>query len=1160
MSEQKTLSTIEATRQQALDIALREEGSDRFDVVREAQAAQAQASKDALAEEQGPLERTARSVGAGFELYTGAMSVIDNIALRTSAALESDSFVGGLKAAAFLDPYKDENYNPRDPKIKSKIQSDIASRNLDPAGPDARGLATARSDLEYSVRLNSLDRKLKNTKHIQDSGIFTGTIPAFLGAMVDVDIAVGGGLYTKFKKANALKAAKNLDKLRTGKLDNIYDGALAGASSALIVEGTRATLDPLTSGEDILGAVAFSTIMGAGIGGMLPSQASSVVMDDVTNMSVASKIRKAVYSGRSKERQVQRDPDTPRTTPEGNLSLYERMQPVGDGSIGAAQVRDIQNPDIMMGEKSKEWIGFIEDELYLNDEYFEGIREFKNFVDPDAPLQSRVLQKTAERLYTGLHKIHPNLVPDYDRAMLSENPVLQWMGIKLLNSPLGQIANSRTAANLAQTMEDQVKSKYTVNYRDHYSAYATDKGFDFKNKYMYTTGHEQFGKDIQNLLAHRLKGDDVSVKAHPSVVAAADEIQDAYKTLFNMHKKHGTEGFEDVEWKDGHFKVIWSKERWLQAEHLPGMSTEKLVQAIKTAIIKATPDMSEDLAFDLATAIKRSATDFKTGSPVNAAMTINEDGRKLIEDVVRNTEYDGRRLTDDEVIKRVDAILYSNTEKGQSKVSRRRITMDYTTPIPGTDKTILDLIDPDVSGALDSSVRGQTSEMGRLAATDGLLQRRELPSLIQAVEDAARMAGKDPAADVKIAEDILSLFNEGAYGGGVSGVTNQLNILSRLSYLPQLGITQGAETGIMMSKSSLDGFQKAVGSTYKAMVKGMPDDVQDAVSASGKYLNPRELLGTQHSLDEVSFRDAPHLSKTIDNALHTAQDFMGSISFFYKMTEAQQRLSATINTNYLLNGIKKGTLSKKRLIAMNIDDDAVDLLNRYTDTVSRDVDGHITDINAENWDPEDLDRFRGLIAQQIDYDVQKTRKGQGHTPVHRNDLASIMMNMKGFAMNAFYSKALRNMRLADKQAAAEMVFNLNSSALAVAASAAVNGKLDRMDSEELARRAVNWSAHMSPLLMLTDPLAYVTGTDYAFEGNKQSPFQRYRYAQDGLIGLPAPLSAASQLAGVPRFLPDLLEDGEIDRSTLNSLKAIPVVGRMYGVPWALEEFYKSLKD
>jgi hypothetical protein len=286
---------------------------------------------------------------------------------------------------------------------------------------------------------------------------------------------------------------------------------------------------------------------------------------------------------------------------------------------------------------------------------------------------------------------------------------------------------------------------------------------------------------------------------------------------------------------------------------------------------------------------------------------------------------------------------------------------------------------------------------------------------------------------------------------------------------------------------------------------------------------------------------------------------MGSVSGFYHMTGIQQRVSAEINLNYLMNGVRDGSISQRRLAAMNVDDTLFDVIKKHTDKVERDADGHITDLRIEDWDMDELDKLRAVIKQNIDYDVQKTRRGQDHSFTNKNDLAAVFTNLKTFAMNAMYSKALRNARLADRQAAAEMAYNLAWSSIAVTAHAAVNGKLDKLDGETLARRTLNWSAHVSPTLMLTDPIAYMTGMDYIGD-NGSSPLQRYRYAQDGLIGMPAPLAAAGQLLGVGRTPADLLDDGELDRNTVNSLKAVPVVGRMYGVPWMLDEYYKSIKE
>lgn len=1373
-NQDEILKNIKESKQRRLDVIGGTTGNtdtSRFDVTKENQRVVKKEQEKEYQETTTFGERVKESAAGGLEnsLFD---TVIDDVALRAAAVSEEDTVTGGIKAALF--PFEDKTYNRRDPEVHSEILKEIESLGLDPESAEARSLGTAKSEKERMIRFAEIKGNIDRLKNISRSGVVSGAIPYFMGSMVDADIFIGGGFYSKAKAAAQLKVGAELDAaIKYQRLNNISDGAVAGFKAGVLTEGGKVVLDPDVDGSDLLGTIAMTTILGGGIGGVLPakraedflvsrerakaytdikdkvrkdpeansfkrsmdfvfkaeggfanvkgdaggatmmgiskanfpnqfneiqkiykskgeraaknyaesfyngtfykkvvtpgmdSNTSMVMMDtavlmgtgrakqfykqsggdlnkfldlrqeyhnkragkDVNGVSQSkfikgwtnrvNDLRKEISSGPksrvSTGKGVTPESDTvtptkeadrgPEDTLNDNLGtntpkdktdvVEEPTQAVDEeaiiqaemdavskiklvldkeNSVGAARIKDVNAPDVDIGNKSKELLDLIEEKMY-EDDVLEEIDNFTSFnkldtidspdgVSPEgrfvddefAPLPIKALRAAGEKFYAATNKA--GLSPDYDRGMTSNNKALQFLTYKLLNSPLGQIANSNNADNLATGIHDTVTSKYSPFYADNFHDWAKDQGYDFKQRWVYTEAEKEFNRKVVDVLDNRANNI-VDKQPHVALDKAADEVEDAYKTLLDYQKKNGVEGFEDVEYKIGHNKTVWDKDSWSSIERMRGVGTKAIVQTIKKAIMKASPDVSEFDAFIWATAIKRNATDFKASNPSSSLMNMGEDGREAIEDALRQNP----NIPENEITKRADAILYTTDEKGTVKASRKRINMDYTVRIPNTDKTIRDLTDTNVFNTLDRHVRAQSGEIGRVAATDGLLQKRNIPSFIQAVEDQARLNGTDPAKQLQLAEDILSQFNEGAFGGGINKWTSRLNRGSRLSFLAQLGVTQIAETGIMMAKSNVKGLEKVLGDEIKSYVSKLPNDTLNDLVSGGRYRRPDELQGRALNLDEVAYEDASSFEKILDESIDKGTKAMGHISGFYHITGLQQRMSTQINMRNILDGITNNTLSTKRLNALNVDRAFRDKLKVYAKDVIRDEDGIITDIQSSKWDPDDLDTFRNVIRQNVDYDVQLTRRGQGHSFVNRNDFASILSNLKTFAMNAMFSKSLRNARIADRQAAAEMTWNLGWSALAVTASAAVNGKLDKLDSDTLSRRTLAWSAHISPLMMVTDPILWLSGVDYYGDDDKRSALQRYRYSGDGLLSMPAPLAAAGQLAGVLRVGGNVIggDSPGLDRSTINSIKAIPVIGRMYGVPWALDEFNNNLK-
>ena len=94
---------------------------------------------------------------------------------------------------------------------------------------------------------------------------------------------------------------------------------------------------------------------------------------------------------------------------------------------------------------------------------------------------------------------------------------------------------------------------------------------------------------------------------------------------------------------------------------------------------------------------------------------------------------------------------------------------------------------------------------------------------------------------------------------------------------------------------------------------------------------------------------------------------------------------------------------------------------------------------------------------------------------------------------------------------------------------------------------------------MTDPISYMLGLDQVSD-IKSSGIQRYRGHGEGLLGFAPPLAAANSVLSLGRIAGSLADDGELERADVNALKSVPIVGRMYGMPLLLDQFYESLKD
>lgn len=903
-------------------------------------------------------------------------------------------------------------------------------------------------------------------------------------------------------------------------------------------------------------------------------------------------------------------PTTPETF-QATQTPAERLREALDSDLGDELVNDnvkagvgadanAINPEVQLGAKSKEILDYVYGEFSGNRELTDQANSYFDFVDPNRSPAVQTWQKGVQRVYDAMD--YARVLPDHDKAMRTNNAPLQFLTMKLTNSPLGLTA-MQTGDNIATRMEDSFKAQYSPFYEENFYAWADKQGYGAVKKRTTIEGERKFGSEVQRELNARRYGENYTDDPH--ILKAADEYGSTTALMLDELKAAKVEGFEEIPHDPGYFQVRHNKNKFLEWEDRVG--TSDMVQSYKQGILRHNQrtggDVTEPEAFTWATAIVRHARDRQGVSPMSSLQNIGTEGREILEEALRRNNvpeteitkqvdkmlyqsapleeqlFDNlskkgiqdrelaiklASLTKDERVKLLEAegidlsVLNVGSEKGTNKRSRRRIGVDYSSPIKGSngEGTLFDLIDEDVFGALDSLSRGHAGEIGRVRGTDGLIQKRDIPSWLDAVKDDARTRGVVPDRDVKIAEDILSQFDAGAFSGGLDANVARINRATTLSFMAQLGLPQLAETGVTVSKAGISGFQKHIGESVQAFLKKQPKELVDSLAVSGRYYRPDELQGRRLNLDEVSFGDAGTVGKIVDAGLDKGERFMGEVSLFYRLTGAQQTMSLQVNNQLLFDVINSPKVSKARMTALGINDEVKSIAQKYNKFVERDADGAIIDNHFEKWSLDDANRWRDVIRMNVDYDVQQTRRGFGHAITHKDNLAAMSLKLKSFAMNAFFSKMLRNAKLADRMAAAEMVYNIGFSALAVGAATTVNGQWDRMDADAFAKRTLNWSAHISPGLMLTDPISYMTGLDYIGDNGSSGGLQRYRGHGDGLLGLAPPIAAINNMAGLGRTVGSLLDDGDLERDNINSLKSIPVVGRMYGVPLLLEKLYE----
>lgn len=806
---------------------------------------------------------------------------------------------------------------------------------------------------------------------------------------------------------------------------------------------------------------------------------------------------------------------------------------VKNDSVGAARVEGAEAPEVRtsntsqtLREQANDFVDENDDILRARD-FLEDSRTGESFIQ-DA------LQRGADLFHKGLQKTP--FRTDYDNLSTTSGSVGMKLSYELYDSPTGHLVNNRSASGKADLLERDVTIEYAPRAPGHYKAWAQDKGIKRVSRQYHFGGQHEFGREIQSYMAH-VEAGLTPPKVHSSVKAAAEDLDRSYKKLLDNNKKHGVDGFEDVQHTKGFFNRRWTGRKVRDVETKVG--TDVLLESLQNGIIRKNKDIDPIKAQVYAMAIRRAARDQGTNNAVGSLMTVNSQGKSSLEEAIQELGLDTQLGKSSSDI--ADSILYKSTDKGIVKEAKERIDIDMTTQIGNTEFTLLDLIDNDIYGTMDRTARGQSNHAA-LASVG--IQHRDKDNWIQAARDEADDLGLDADRAGKAVDDAFGYYGESAFGAGDVNA-GRLNKLAILSFLPQLGITQIAEAGVAMGVVGIDAWTKAAKKSLSDMIHPENAEVMENLMGVKEWRGDHNHFVITDHLDEINAADSHKLMKLVDRAMDKGLKGLGYISGFYKVNEFLHRTAALSMSNMMTRAVRDG-LDTPRLRSMGLDDEYRSILQDKIDKgiIEFGPDGHLADMGSHKWDSDDeLDILRVVTRRNMDATVQKGRKGESSAWMY-TALGAPFASLKSFSLIAAQKQLIKNARLADPEAFMMLLTTTGTSALAVGASAVVNGNGDKLgDTEYIAKRALNWSPLLAPGLMAVDPLSFMLGMDKI--PGSPFPLNSWRYGHSGLISLPAGVSALSNLAGLGRVPVDVLDGGGLDSTSINAIKALPIVGRSY---------------
>ena len=744
------------------------------------------------------------------------------------------------------------------------------------------------------------------------------------------------------------------------------------------------------------------------------------------------------------------------------------------------------------------------------------------------------------------------IASDFDRLFTSAASTAKLAAFTFFESPAGVVRNPITSAVLDSVYQSRILTPAMEAHPTVFHRWARRKGYNFTDRHARSSTSDTFHREVIQEMGYRDLHGKPNPDVDPDIKIFADKLDESMQEAALIARGDQGElsvtGFENILPRTGYFPLIHHGAKIVdQIEKRGDASVRGL---LKKAYKSANPEFTDEVINKLADAVIRRGKSKAGDMDTNLYKYFDADHnvflRQLLEDHgVQPEDIDGLMKN----------IYPDKADRAKPGYAKHRTPIDITA-VGDDGLTMMDIIDTDIPKVMSRYSRDLA---GRSAlARKGVQNNTQLTEVIDAIvtQDNA-MGGKLTHDGVR---DMFSHFAGGPLAGGVSEATRRIKQLTNLSLLSQLGLTQMAETGVVMSSIGIGRFMH-----YSKMgAQVLRDAKQGVMSDLAAELKPwAGSLWNEHLLyrDDLGLDYARHTSgnntgfwKTIDRGLAKGQRLQGYTSGFYKIKQMQMRTAINGQTDKVLTRLKDNDWSSlRRLEDMGFDEDYLKRIKeKYVDTGVVEWNtkhGFVDKANFAEWETADVNRFAAAIHRHTNQVVQRAMAGETTMWMHK-DVGALFTQLQQFPLLAISKQFTRNMRIHDPETLMTMMYGLGTASVAYTMKQLVNGRTDNLDYEQIAKGTFGLSNMTGWVPMMVDPLAWMLGMDELHLG-------AYGPRSGGPLGVPPSLAVGNRLLGVGRAMSHM---GDIKKSDVSALKAIPVFGNMYGMSLLLDSLPESPED
>jgi hypothetical protein len=1034
-----------------------------------------------------------------------------------------------MNAAAGVAQWAERSFTVPDPDFDLNSNWDALTQGIPEEYKDK--FNSVRSMEEGQMLRADIVQELEDQAVLGGAGA-RGMVAAGLASIIDVDLPLtflSGGSYLAPKTAKFMAEAG----LAGTKFARSATVATAGLEAGVLTQTANTIARPTGQWSDIPDAALGGLVFGGALGAVLPK--SMFLADQQLQVARAQfEAAKAQGFAEPSYKPVRKDPV---------LDAYMKDTSKGD-SVGAASMRTDQNFPYMKPEETGAWVSRMQ-KMNVDDGYTGDRWDVGNYFN------SNPVSQAAKAVYRGVSKTL--FASDFDRLFNAPGVLAPSFAARLLESPsgVGRMVN-QTSANLLDGYTAAIQAPVAQRYRPAFSKWLkeTKDGEPTELAWNDNTKRNKFDREVQLELAHRYHDGMSNPASSAAVREMADAVDEAASNAVNVYRGAEGEtpafGAETLEARPGWYRQVWSGANIQQAivraqTEFGAKDGRKLIADSLALSYRQLHGWNAKVANAVANAVISRALAHAEGANTSLFRTMNFEDGAYLREMLEGNNLDGKIV--DEFMEHIKGKL---AERGKNPALKHRNDIDPRTPIAGTDMTLMDLLDTDLEGTW---LRYARTAAGSSALARNGIQYHELDSYLLAMNDEISAMGGKPF-DQEFLKTLKTYFSGNAYGGGVNPNIRRLNLISRLSLLNGMGLTQLGELGNTIGMVHLDNFLATAGTEAKAVFGGKLLPAHEQLQyLDGAIIGDHLISAPHRSMDEMRFSSMGQpgeLGNLLDTALARGARIQGYTSLFYKTNQWMQNAARAGMSHRLwkhANGKDTG-FSDQRWADFGFANGSQErILKYFRDGTVEVKDGRIYSYHPEKWDTKDWTDFAAFLRRSSSQAVQKNFRGEDAWWMHK-EAGSFLMHLKSFTFTALHKQLIRNMRLADPESVGTFFWGLGTAAGAFAARQYTSGNQEKLDGEKLVKGMLNYSSITSPVIQFSDPAMGILGlSDYQI-GNFQGAGRMG--ASTDLLSMPAQFNVVNRLAKIPAA-GVRAATGDMTSNDVYALQATPLVGNIYGM-------------